>query len=320
MEDEILKSIEKRYSCRRYREQPLERHHRIALERFLASHVRGPLGSELRLELLAATEEDRSSLKGLGTYGFIRGAAAFMAGAVRSSANDLEDYGYVMEHAVLLATGLGLGTCWLGGTFTKSGFARRIGLTAEEGMPAVVAVGHKAQEDLIRTQLRRRVGATERLPAERLFFDGSFDRPIRLEPGEPLARILEAVRWAPSASNKQPWRILRTGDRFLFFLQRTKGYGKGSLLFRLLGLADLQRVDMGIAMCHFELIAAEMGLEGRWNIEKPNITGAPRRMEYIATWRLESPGKHQLFNSSHMAQARGHSLETEEGGGGHDGV
>jgi len=59
------------------------------------------------------------------------------------------------------------------------------------------------------------------------------------------------VRIAPSASNKQPWRIVKIEGAWHFFLERTKGYGDG-IIFKLLKLADIQRLDMGIAMCHFE--------------------------------------------------------------------
>jgi nitroreductase len=67
-------------------------------------------------------------LKGLGTYGFIKGATGFIMGTVGHSEKNLEDYGYVMERAILFATDIGLGTCWFGGTFTRSRFE----LTANE--------------------------------------------------------------------------------------------------------------------------------------------------------------------------------------------
>lgn len=289
MSRDIFQVISERHSCRRYRKEPLKPEDRLALEKFLASQTQGPFGSSLRLVLLAATEQDQGSLKGLGTYGFIKNPAAFIAGAVTGSPKDMEDYGYVVERAVLFATELGLGSCWLGGTFTKSSFAKRVGLGPQESMPAVVALGYEQQEDPIRSRLRTRVGATERLPAERLFFEAVFDQPIKLVPEEPLARILEAVRWAPSASNKQPWRIVRIEGSFHFYLERSKGYGKGSLLFRVLGLADLQRVDMGIAMCHFELAAREVGLRGNWGTAKPALLQSRGNREYIGTWEPEIP-------------------------------
>ncbi|MEJ5377554.1 MAG: nitroreductase family protein [bacterium] len=288
LQQDIIQIITERYSCRRYTGEPLREKERLSLGEFLSAKARGPLGSPTRLVLLAQAQEDQGVLKGLGTYGFIRGATAFMAGSVGSSPNDMEDYGYVMEEAVLYATGLGLGTCWLGGTFTKSSFARKVGLRAGESMPAVVALGYKHKEDPIRGQLRRRVGATQRFPAEKLFFQESFEKPLRLHPEEPLGKVLECVRWAPSASNKQPWRIVRIGRDFLFYLQRSKGYGKGSLLFRLLGLADLQRVDMGIAMCHFELAWVQLGLKGKWVKEKAQLLPSQGSLQYIITWRPDT--------------------------------
>ena len=90
---------------------------------------------------------------------------------------------------------------------------------------------------------------------------------------------------APSASNKQPWRVVRRGDDWHFFLQRTKGYGKGSPVFAVLRLADLQRVDLGIALCHFELAAGELGLAGGWVLDAPDVGSLAQSVEYIATWR-----------------------------------
>jgi len=87
------------------------------------------------------------------------------------------------------------------------------------------------------------------------------------------------VRIAPSASNQQPWRIIRdkSGKNFHFYLKRTKGYNK---LFQ--GIS-LQNIDMGIAMCHFELTAKEAGLKGNWNIE--NNGPATEGLEYIVSWK-----------------------------------
>jgi hypothetical protein len=58
------------------------------------------------------------------------------------------------------------------------------------------------------------------------------------------------------------------------------------MTFNLLRLADLQRVDMGIAMCHFELAIREFNLNGRWMIEEPEIKTA-EETEYIVSWVAE---------------------------------
>ena len=111
-----------------------------------------------------------------------------------------------------------------------------------------------------------------------------FDRPLAPERAGAYALPLEMVRRAPSASNKQPWRVLRAHGGWHFHLRRTENYGRGSLPFLLLGLADLQRVDLGIAMAHFELAAREAGLPGRWTADAKPVPGAEPPLEYVASW------------------------------------
>jgi hypothetical protein len=122
-----------------------------------------------------------------------------------------------------------------------------------------------------------------RLPMDKLFFSETLNCSITPESAGAYLLPLEMVRLAPSASNKQPWRIVRVGDIWHFFLQRTKGYGKGTLVFNILRLADLQRVDMGIAMCHFELAARELDLQGSWVIDEPQLA-MPEGTEYTVSW------------------------------------
>ena len=264
-------------------DRPIEAADRQALSGFLASLGAGPLGSRCRFSLVAATEEDRRSLKGLGTYGFIKGATGFIVGAVEPGPRDMEDFGYGLEQAVLVATDLALGTCWLGGSFSRSSFARKIGASRTEVVPAVVAAGYPAEGSRT-SRIRERAGSERRLPHEQLFWEGKPGEPLDLSRADGYEKVLEAVRWAPSASNKQPWRLIRSGGAWHFYLQRTKGYGKGTAVFSLLRLADLQRVDMGIAMCHFELAAREHGLAGGWTFEKPAVDAEAAGLEYTASW------------------------------------
>jgi nitroreductase len=284
MQKPITEVIRQRFSCRTYLDKPIDDQRRRRLAEFLAAHQVGPLGSRARFALVAATEGDHEALRGLGTYGFIKGATGFIVGAAERSPKDLEDYGYLMEHAILFATDLGLGTCWLGGTFSKSRFSKKIDVHCDEIVPAVTAVGTIAEGAHARDWIREQAKGTDRLPAGQLFFDQQFGRPLSMDGVGAYAAALEALRWGPSASNKQPWRIVRIDNAFHFYLARTKGYGKESLLFTLLRLADLQRVDIGIAMCHFELTARESKLTGRWIVQEPDIAKPDDKTEYIVSW------------------------------------
>jgi nitroreductase len=279
----VTEIIRQRFSCRKYLEKPIAEDQRRRLADFISSAGRGPLGTTVRFELVAATEQDRSSLKGLGTYGFIRGAAGFIVGAVGHSEKNLEDYGYVMEKIILCATDIGLGTCWLGGTFTKSGFAKKISAADGELVPAVTSIGYVAQGGGFDGKLRQFVGADNRQPWENLFFREKFGIPLSPDEAGAYSVPLEMVRIGPSASNKQPWRIVKERNAWHFYIKRTKGYGN-SFTFRLLGLADLQRVDMGIAMSHFELTAKELGLKGTWTVREPKIEKPDSLTEYTVSW------------------------------------
>jgi len=279
----ITEVIRQRFSCRTYFEKPIEEDKRLRLTNFLSSNGTGPLGTPVRLKLVAATEDDRNALKGLGTYGIIRGATGFIVGAVKRSKKNLEDYGCLMERAILFATDIGLGTCWLGGTFTRSRFAKKITAAGGEIVPAVTSIGYIAEMGKFEGKMRRFVGAQNRQPWENLFFEKRFGVPLSPDNAEAYGVPLEMVRIGPSASNKQPWRIIKDGDTWHFYLHRTKGYGN-SLTFKFLRLADLQRVDMGIAMSHFELTASELGLRGKWSIREPEIEKPDRMTEYTVSW------------------------------------
>jgi hypothetical protein len=186
--------------------------------------------------------------------------------------------------AILLATDLGLGTCWLGGTFTKSRFAERIDLEAGESLPAVAAVGHMAaNSSRMDTAIRQQAHAHQRLPWQKLFFEGAWGQSLSPEAAGAFARPLEMVRLGPSASNKQPWRIVRQGAAWHFYMQRTPGYRQQTFA-RLLKIADMQRLDMGIAMSHFALTANELGLPGRWQDDEPAIGKPEGEIEYTVSW------------------------------------
>ncbi len=281
---QITGIIRRRFSCRSYVPRPVEPGLIDRLSGLLSESTTGPLGTKARFELAFAGEEDLAALKGLGTYGFIRGAGGFIIGAAGPGRNNLEDYGYLMERAILLATDLGLGTCWLGGIFRRSSFSRRISLGGEETMPAVAALGYAAdRRRWLDASVRRLAGSDSRRPSESLFFDGTFGVPLPAGTAGAFAVPLEMVRLGPSASNRQPWRIVRDNRRWHFYLQRTPGYaGRNSALLK---IADLQRVDMGIAMCHFELTALETGLSGEWIRLEQTIERPDDLTEYIITWQ-----------------------------------
>ena len=269
-----------------YEKRPIRTEDVKKIHALLSELKQGPLGSPVRFELAAAKESDSDVLRGLGTYGFIRYPAGFIVGAVRSSPAGLVDFGYLMQSVLLVLIDMGLGTCWLGSTFRKSRFADYIGVRDNEIVPAVVSVGYPVgRRGILDQVVRFAAGSKKRKSPEELFFRSDFQTPLPMDKENLFSRILEMVRLAPSASNRQPWRIVYDPDHNLyhFFLQRTKSYQPHKM-----GLADLQCTDIGIAMCHFAMGAESFRLHGNWIEEMPKLNHLPSSAEYIVTWKSVS--------------------------------
>lgn len=272
----IIETIKKRRSVRTYLKKPVENEMDSVLK-IIESPKIGPFGNEIRLKLLNFSELERNEIKTMGTYGLIKGARHFILSAISESERVYEDCGYSFEKVILELTDLDLGTCWMGGTFNRASFASMMELSANEILPIISPVGYPAQKmSLKESMIRKAIGADKRKPWDKIFFSGNFAVSFTQDDAGKYAEALESVRLAPSASNKQPWRIVKENNAFHFFLKRTKGYG------RVLGTIDLQKVDLGIAMSHFELSCKELELTGSWKTEKPDIDF--QNMEYIVSW------------------------------------
>jgi len=126
--------------------------------------------------------------------------------------------------------------------------------------------------------MRKGVKADWRMPFEELFFDGTWEKPLTAEQAGALAYPLEMVRLGPSAVNKQPWRAVVMGDTVHFYLQRNKDFAVGQS-------GDMQKIDVGIALCHFDLAAQEAGLKPQFLLADPGLP-LEDGMEYIASYQV----------------------------------
>ena len=190
-----------------------------------------------------------------------------------------EAFGYSFEMFVLYAQSVGIGTVWIGGTMNRAAFERAMDLQENEIMPCVSPLGYPAEKMSIReSMMRKAIKADQRKPFETLFFDGTFDNPLTKEKADRLAEPLEIVRWAPSAVNKQPWRAISDKTGVHFYLKHTKGFVSDAV-------GDMQKIDLGIALCHFALAAKENGINACFSTNNPGIT-AEADTEYIASYLI----------------------------------
>ena len=123
--------------------------------------------------------------------------------------------------------------------------------------------------------IRRAIKAKKRKKWDALFFEDSFANPLTIISAGKYSIPLEMVRLAPSAGNKQPWRIIKEKDKdifhFYWIIGKNMSYNK------------LHKVDMGIAVCHFDLSVKELGIKGNWIIKQDSPLNIDNH-KYVITW------------------------------------
>ena len=147
-------------------------------------------------------------------------------------------------------------------------------------MPSVTPIGYVADKPSIRENLMRTgMKSDTRLPFEKIFYKGGFSQPLHEEEANIWLVPLQMVRLSPSATNKQPWRVVIDGNKVHFYEKKTRGYANENT-------GDIQKVDLGIAICHFEIAVQELGLKGKFVQHNPEIS-LPENTEYIVTYEME---------------------------------
>jgi hypothetical protein len=234
----MLQEIKTRTSIRSYLKKTLSEEDKQTVKTVLneTETLTGPFGHKARFFFVDNTPAGGEKI---GTYGFVKHAPHFIGGVIKNTFDALVDYGFLFESVILDMTKHAFGTVWLGGTFKRSQF--NINHDHDEIIPCVSPVGYSAKKSLRERVIRAGAKADSRKPFDTLFFLGDVSSPIPNE--HKYYDYLEAVRVAPSASNKQPWRMIIDNDTFHVYLNRTKNYGKG-LPF------DIQAVDIGIGVQH----------------------------------------------------------------------
>jgi len=267
--DNIIKHIKERRSVRTFDGRTLDEYTREQLAAF-ASNIPNPWNISVKFKFLDAKRDGLKCPVACGTD-------AYVGGKIKCGPDAAAAFGYSFETFVLYAQSLGLGTVWLGGTMNRSAFEQAMELGADEVMPCAAPIGYVSQKMSLReNMMRKAIKADERLTFEALFFNRSFDNPLTVEKAGKFAEPLEMVRLAPSAANKQPWRVIAEENAVHFYLKRSKGFGRE-------GKFDMQKIDMGIALCHFALAAEASGLAVAFERNDPKIL-PDSAVEYVASY------------------------------------
>lgn len=257
---DMVELIKTRKSIRTFDGRVLAEEDRKALVEY-AETITNPYDIPVSFVFLNAKEHGLSSP-------VINGEHLYVAGKVPKVPHCEEAFGYSFEKLVLYAWSRGIGTTWIGGTMKRELFEKAAGTKDDEFMPIVSPLGYPAKERAeVDRKLRESVRGDERLAPGDLFYEKDFFTPV--SPDE-YDEVLEAVRWYPSAANMQPCRVVRDRTAFHFYEKHAEAYSGRAAW-------DVQKIDMGISICHFMSVAG-----GKFSRKNPGIE-SPENTEYIAT-------------------------------------
>ena len=268
MRDAVLNRI----STRTFKKQNLEKSDIESIVNLLQKYqmIPGPFGNHFEMTF-NLNNSKKSNGKKIGTYGMLKNVPAFIGGICDNEFKSIIDFGYVFEHVILELTELEYGTCWLGGTFKRKDYRKKLG--ENEIIPAISPVGFKADKrSLIDRAVRRAAQSKNRKSLGELFRDYKTQEPLKMSLENPIIHSLSLVRRAPSASNKQPWRAFVNDNKVHFYLKRTVGYAS-ALKY------DIQAIDIGIALAHFD--AGMKHFKQKFNFKTINNPKKIEDLEYV---------------------------------------
>lgn len=263
----IVDTIKGRRSVRTFEDRPLTPDDRTFVEQTIQG-IETPFGVPVEFRLLDAADHGLKSPVIVDARDYVAAKVERVQGAELS-------LGFAFETFCLRAAERGLGTVMLAASLSRKSFEEAMEVGMGEVMPVASPVGYPAAKMSMREgMMRKAIKSDERLPFSQIFFMGSFDTPLSPADAGRFEEPLQMLRLAPSATNKQPWRVVIDANSVHFYEEH--GLKESAL-------GDIQKVDMGIALSHFWLTAQELGIEGRFVTSDPKIA-VPKNTEYIASF------------------------------------
>lgn len=170
---------------------------------------------------------------GMLSYGSFSGVKNYLVMVGKKGDNLDERVGYYGEQLVLLAQTLGLNTCWVGLSYRKVPEAYHVG--NDEKLACMIALGYGETQ-----------GVSHKIKTVEDVSNASDITPSWFKKG------VEAALLAPTAVNQQKFSFEYLGLKNNRHQVRAK---KG------LSMIGYTQMDLGIAKCHFEIVAGVNNLE-----------------------------------------------------------
>lgn len=258
----IIEAMQRRRSVRNYNGIPLAKEVYDDLKKIMDESFTF-FGGDVTIRL------KRFDLKGdlkPGTYGVIKGASDFFLLGIGDDDESALTAGFQFEQVVLRAWQMGLGTCWIAGTFKNSDFNRGEEWPEGESLKVICPVGFHEKPRFLDKVTRLAIGSDKRKPFSDLFFDGNFNTPLSHD--SKFSESLTMLRLAPSSTNSQPWRAVVDGDAVHFFC---------------VPKSKISVLDCGIGICHFYETEKFRGQNGKF-FKLPDAPAEHDKWKYLVSY------------------------------------
>ena len=229
-----LELLQKRRSVRSYTLEPLD----IALINKLKAELTMTNTHEAGLKFQLILNDSNPFDGFTKSYGAFLNPRNYVAAVVDTATpNVYERAGYYAEKFVIKATELGLGTCFVGGTYDSKSV--NVPLRAGEKILFIILVGHPYEKTrFAERMLVKMVHLKKMLPKD--FFEPSSEYEFAISQFPELSEGLAAVACAPSAVNKRPARVC---------INEIEGIKK--LCAKVNEVSPKNLIDLGIAKFNF---------------------------------------------------------------------
>lgn len=259
---DIIQAMKERRSVRSYDGKPLDQNMVTQLQKAIEDSYT-LFGGDISIRLKAF------DLKGEfkpSTYGVIKGATDFFLMAIGEGEDSDLTAGFQFEQVVLKAWQLGLGTCWIAGTYKGSQFDAGENWPEGQSLNIICPVGRPEKQRFMEKMMRLSIGSDKRKPFDDLFFEDDFEHSVSRD--NKFGEQLEMLRLAPSSTNSQPWRVLVKGDKVLFYYKPKY---------------PITVIDCGIGICHFYETEKYRGFDGTFQKDSDYPT-PPDNWKYLISY------------------------------------
>ena len=226
----LSEAILARHSVRAYTDQPITGDTLTVLQQKIDE-----INAASNLHVQLVLDEPKAFLCAMAKYGKFRGVRNYLVMAGKK-ADDLDErVGYYGEQLVLLAQTLGLNTCWVGVSYSKTPGA--FVLDEGEKVACVISIGYGETQ-----------GVSHKIKSPKEVSNASDITPRWFNDG------VKAALLAPTAVNQQKFHFEYVG--FDGESKKPKVIAKKGT-----SLVGYTQMDLGIAKCHFEIAAGKDNFE-----------------------------------------------------------